>query len=117
MTNVLLGFLMAHLTMNVYSAISGDMPPSILPGLDFTPKLNTLELAIGLILIFAISSYLFFRRKAGEKQPGFLLRILNGGFLFGAAFAFSITNWLLMGLSLTLGLVLLYINFFRKQKD
>ena len=113
MTNILLGFLVGHLAMNVYSAISGNMPSSIIPGLDFTPKLNAFELAIGLILIFILTGYLFFRRKAGEHQSKYVLRMLNGTLFFGAMFAFSETNWLLLGTCLTLALFFFYINFFR----
>lgn len=113
MTNVLLGFLISHLTMNVYSAISGNMPSSIVPGLEFTPTINIIELMLGLALIAILSVFLFSRKRSEASQTKTILRILNGALVFGAFFAFSETNWLLLGVCLVLTLPLLYIIFFR----
>ena len=113
MANALLGFLAGHLIMNVYSAVTGNLPSSIVPGVKFTSAINTFELAVGLILISILILYLFLKEKTPQSQFKNFSRILNGALVFGALFAFSETNWLLSGVCLVLAFFFFYINFFR----
>jgi hypothetical protein len=109
----LLGYCIVHTIMTIYSAITGILPHSVIPGFEFTMEVNYLALVTMSIPIPILVHRLFLREGSPKIGLKDILKILNGALFLGVMLGISEKNPLLLGVSLVLVLILGYINFIR----
>lgn len=112
-SKLILGYLIIHAVMTTYSAITGILPHSFIPGRGLTMEINYLLLIVVLILIPIFVHRLFLKKGSVKINLKDISKILNGAFFLGVVLGLSERSFLVLGISLILVLILGYINFFR----
>jgi len=116
---ILLGFVIIHAIFDIYCTISNYLPPIPsspfgLPEFKFTMLMNYLLLILCLIITGILAHYLFLRKGSERINQKDIFKMLIGTLVIGVLLGNAIGSRLLMGISLVLILIFVYLSFLRK---
>ncbi len=112
-SKMFLGFIIVHVILSIYVAITGKILHSVIGVGEFTSEMNLFALTLCLILIPVFTRRLFLKEGSEKISPKDILKMLNGAFFLGILLGISEKEWLLLLISLISMLILGYINFLR----
>lgn len=112
-SKMFLGFIIVHVILSIYVAITGKTLHSVIGVGEFTPEMNLLALILCVIFIPVFTRRLFLKEGSEKIAPKDILKMLNGAFFLGILLGISEKEWLLLLISLISMLILGYINFLR----